>query len=147
MGARNRVRIGLSYLPARLHRLEELMSWDRFLVTLKGLQIRALVRGDKDQRSGMVYKNSYPARILGFESWDWINTNTVCHLETLELTVAHSWASQAIRHAFPSLTPFQRQLNQNGYLLALSVTLSSCFMEVEAIFTFETFLLNSNDKG
>jgi hypothetical protein len=31
MGARHRVGIGLSYRPARLHRLEELMPWNRFL--------------------------------------------------------------------------------------------------------------------
>jgi hypothetical protein len=35
MGARNRVRIGLSYRPARLHRLAELMPWNRFLASLK----------------------------------------------------------------------------------------------------------------
>jgi hypothetical protein len=31
MGARNRVGIGLSYRPARLHRLVELILWNRFL--------------------------------------------------------------------------------------------------------------------
>ncbi len=31
MGARHRVGIWLSYRPARLHRLSELMPWDRFL--------------------------------------------------------------------------------------------------------------------
>jgi hypothetical protein len=31
MGARNRVRIGLSYQPARLHRLAEFIPWNRFL--------------------------------------------------------------------------------------------------------------------
>jgi hypothetical protein len=35
MGARNRVGIGLSYRPARLHRLEELIPWNRFLGSLK----------------------------------------------------------------------------------------------------------------
>jgi len=35
MGARNRVRIGLSYRPARLHRLAELMPWNRSLSALK----------------------------------------------------------------------------------------------------------------
>jgi hypothetical protein len=35
MGARNRVRIGLSQRPARLHRLAELMPWSRFLGSLK----------------------------------------------------------------------------------------------------------------
>jgi hypothetical protein len=30
MGARNRVGIGLSYWPARLHRLEESIPWNRF---------------------------------------------------------------------------------------------------------------------
>jgi hypothetical protein len=31
MGARNRGGIGLSYRPARLHRLAELIPWNRFL--------------------------------------------------------------------------------------------------------------------
>ncbi len=34
MGAGNRVRIGLSYRPARLHRLAELIPWNRFLGSL-----------------------------------------------------------------------------------------------------------------
>ncbi len=32
MGARNRERIGLSYWPAWLHRLTELIPWNRFLI-------------------------------------------------------------------------------------------------------------------
>jgi hypothetical protein len=39
MGARNRVGIGLSYRPAGLHRLADLIPWHRFL----GSIIRALV--------------------------------------------------------------------------------------------------------
>ncbi len=35
MGARNRVGIGLSYRPARLHGLAELVPWNRFLCSLK----------------------------------------------------------------------------------------------------------------
>jgi hypothetical protein len=35
MGARNREGIGLLYRPARLHRLAELISWNRFLGSLK----------------------------------------------------------------------------------------------------------------
>jgi hypothetical protein len=35
MGARNRVGIGLSYRPARLHVLAELVLWNRFLGSLK----------------------------------------------------------------------------------------------------------------
>jgi hypothetical protein len=35
MGARNRVGIGLSYQPARLHSVAELVSWNRFLSSLK----------------------------------------------------------------------------------------------------------------
>ncbi len=35
MVARNRVEIGLSYRPARLHSLVELMPWNRFLGSLK----------------------------------------------------------------------------------------------------------------
>ncbi len=35
MGARNRVGIGLSYRPARLHSLAELVPWNRFLGSFK----------------------------------------------------------------------------------------------------------------
>jgi hypothetical protein len=35
MGARNQVGIGLSYRPARLHSLAELVPWNRFLGSLK----------------------------------------------------------------------------------------------------------------
>jgi hypothetical protein len=35
MGARNRVGIGLLYQPARLHRLAEMIPWNRFLGSLK----------------------------------------------------------------------------------------------------------------
>ncbi len=35
IGARNRVGIGLSYQPARLHSLAELVPWNRFLGSLK----------------------------------------------------------------------------------------------------------------
>ncbi len=43
MGARNRVGIGLSYYrPARLHSLAEWVPWNRFLGSLKSLNIRAL---------------------------------------------------------------------------------------------------------
>jgi hypothetical protein len=35
MGAKNRVGIGLSYQPVRLHRLEVLIIWNRFLCSLK----------------------------------------------------------------------------------------------------------------
>jgi hypothetical protein len=34
MGARNRVGIGFPYRPARLHRLAELIPWNRFLGSL-----------------------------------------------------------------------------------------------------------------
>jgi hypothetical protein len=35
IGVRNRVAIGLSYRPARLHSLAELVPWNRFLGSLK----------------------------------------------------------------------------------------------------------------
>ncbi len=38
MGARHRVGIGLSYRPARLHRLAELTPWNRFLGSIKVLK-------------------------------------------------------------------------------------------------------------
>jgi hypothetical protein len=37
MGDRNQVGIGLSYRPARLHRLAESILWNRFLVALNVL--------------------------------------------------------------------------------------------------------------
>jgi hypothetical protein len=39
-GARNRVGIGLSYRPARLHRLSKSIPWNRFLGSLKVLKYR-----------------------------------------------------------------------------------------------------------
>ncbi len=39
MGARNRVRIGLSYRPAKLHMLAKLVPWNRFLGSIKVLKI------------------------------------------------------------------------------------------------------------
>ncbi len=41
MGDRHRVDIGMSYRPARLHSLAELVPWNRFLL-FKSLKIRAL---------------------------------------------------------------------------------------------------------
>jgi hypothetical protein len=38
MGARNHVGIGLSYRPARLHRLVEFIPWIRFLGSIKILK-------------------------------------------------------------------------------------------------------------
>ncbi len=43
MGARNRVGIGLSYRPARLHRLAEIYSLESILGLLKSKKIRALI--------------------------------------------------------------------------------------------------------
>jgi len=42
MGARNRVGIGLSCRPTRLHMLTELIPWNRCLGSIKSLKIRAL---------------------------------------------------------------------------------------------------------
>ncbi len=42
VGARNLAGIWLSYQPARLQRLAEVDPWNRFLGSLKGLQIQAL---------------------------------------------------------------------------------------------------------
>jgi hypothetical protein len=48
MGARNRAGIGLSYRPARLHRLAEFIPWNRFLGSIKvqkyGLRTRDLFK-------------------------------------------------------------------------------------------------------
>jgi hypothetical protein len=38
MGARHRVGIGLSYRPTTLHRLAELMPWNRFLGSINVLK-------------------------------------------------------------------------------------------------------------
>jgi hypothetical protein len=43
MGARNREGIGLSYRPARLHRLAELMPWESIPRLIKTLKIRPLL--------------------------------------------------------------------------------------------------------
>jgi hypothetical protein len=47
MGARNQVGIGLSYRPAKLHRLAEFIPWNRFLGSMNvwkyGLRIMGLV--------------------------------------------------------------------------------------------------------
>jgi len=43
MGARNRVGIGLSYRPARLHSLAELVPWNRIHGLHKSLKIWALM--------------------------------------------------------------------------------------------------------
>jgi hypothetical protein len=51
VGARNRVGIGLSYRPARLHRLAEFVPWNRFLGVIKVLKNRALVAKRKAQTS------------------------------------------------------------------------------------------------
>jgi hypothetical protein len=40
MGARNQVGIGLSYRPARLHRLAEFIPWNRFLGSIQVLKYR-----------------------------------------------------------------------------------------------------------
>jgi hypothetical protein len=45
VGARNRVGIGLSYRPARLHSLAEIVPWNQFLGSLKVLKIGLWVRG------------------------------------------------------------------------------------------------------
>ena len=43
MEARNRVGIGFSYRPTRLHRLAELIPWNRFLGYLKVLKHRLCI--------------------------------------------------------------------------------------------------------
>ena len=52
MGARNRVGIGLSYRPARLQRLAELVHWNRFLGSLKV---------KNSDSGGPLYDNPIPA--------------------------------------------------------------------------------------
>jgi hypothetical protein len=47
MVARNRVRIGLSYRPARLHRQVESIPWNRFLGSLKVLKYRLSMLFDR----------------------------------------------------------------------------------------------------
>jgi hypothetical protein len=48
MGARNRVGIGFSYRPTRLHRLAELIPWNRFLGSFKvkkfGLRVHGYIK-------------------------------------------------------------------------------------------------------
>ncbi len=40
MGAKNRLRIGLSYRPPRVYRLAELIPWNRFLGSLKDVTVQ-----------------------------------------------------------------------------------------------------------
>jgi hypothetical protein len=54
MGARNRVGIGLSYRPARLHRPAELISWNRFLGTLKVLKFGLRTRLWREEERGRI---------------------------------------------------------------------------------------------
>jgi hypothetical protein len=48
VGTRNRVGIGLSYRPARLHRFAELIPWHRLLGSFKSLKIRLCKRESLD---------------------------------------------------------------------------------------------------
>ncbi len=54
LGSRNRVGIGLSYRPARLQRLAEQISWNRFLGSLKVKKIPSLRRGCMPSRPSKV---------------------------------------------------------------------------------------------
>jgi hypothetical protein len=65
MGARNRVGIVLSYRPARLYRLAELISSNRFLGSLRNLKIRAqyyCVQEREDYR--VPFRNAGQWRVL-----------------------------------------------------------------------------------
>jgi hypothetical protein len=68
MGARNRVGIGLSYRPARLNRLAELIPWYQFLGSLKfknsgsGFYIHNCGDSSTHIRTVVKYKISYKQR-------------------------------------------------------------------------------------
>jgi hypothetical protein len=68
MGARNRVGIGLSYRPARLHSLAELVLWNRFLGSLKvykfGLSLERIFC------LSFLWTNLWP-QILSSGYWGW----------------------------------------------------------------------------
>jgi hypothetical protein len=61
MGARNQIGIGLSYRPARLHRLTELMPWNRSLACLNIYEFRLW-------RAGTTNRVVVPAPAPGWES-------------------------------------------------------------------------------
>ncbi len=60
-GAKNRERIGLSYRPARLHRLADSLPWNLFLVSLKFNSVRFDWKSD----SGMCCRNLVTLRVRG----------------------------------------------------------------------------------
>jgi hypothetical protein len=68
MGARNLVGIGLSYPPARLHRLAESIPWNRFLGSLKVKKNRLRYRGIQGSELNLVWK--YIQSILDTQSWE-----------------------------------------------------------------------------
>jgi hypothetical protein len=53
MGARHRVGKGLSYRPARLHRLAELMSWNRFRGPIHVQKYQLWTIGLRDQTTAI----------------------------------------------------------------------------------------------
>ncbi len=65
MGARNQGGIGLSYRPARLHRLAESIPWNRFLGSINVLKIRAQYEENiEGENNGyVVFKNEISMEI------------------------------------------------------------------------------------
>ncbi len=77
MGARNRVGIGLSYQPARLHRLAESIPWNRFLGSIKDLkcELRAgIFKKSMEARNrvgiGLSYRPARLHRLAEFIPWN-----------------------------------------------------------------------------
>ncbi len=66
MGARNRVGIGLSYWPARLHRRAELIPWNRFLGSGKKYGLKEKGRAAICKSTG-----SYISLVLLGRGWRW----------------------------------------------------------------------------
>jgi hypothetical protein len=89
MGARNRVGIGLSYRPARLHRLAESIPWNRFLGSIKILKYQLRIqtvytenRWDQKTRSKRVHL--YISGFISYSIIDW----TVFYLTDEQATSA-----------------------------------------------------------
>ncbi len=96
MGARNRLGIGLSYRPARLHRLEEPIPWNRFLATLK-LKIPSLYCGEymcRVQLPPHIKRTTVSSSTLSQShshppSNSWLLTNLQLHYDSFDNFLRH----------------------------------------------------------
>ncbi len=94
MGTRNRVGIGLSCRPARLHRLAALIPWKSIPGILKSLKIRALIISLNDCRNSELKKSGsdvvesmrHMARVMSRDSVVFLHQNKcLSHWLNMEL--------------------------------------------------------------